>query len=88
MGYTLNVDHWDWVDPESQKVIRLRKGDEVPSEVLSQEGVDADELSKGWRPLFLSNEDVRESGAQIESARTSGADAGVRSTSPKAAESK
>jgi hypothetical protein len=79
MGYTLNVDHWDWVDPESQKVIRLRKG---------EEGVDADELSKGWRPLFLSNEDVRESGAQIESARTSGADAGVRSTSPKAAESK
>ena len=87
MSYTLNVDHWDWVNPETQKVVRLRKGDDVPAEVLDQEGIDVKVLSEGFRPVFLSKKDVRESGAQVESARTSGEGAGVRSESPKVAES-
>ena len=63
-GYTLNVDHWDWVNPEDQKVLRLRKGDDVPEEVLNQDGIDVEALSTSWRPVFLAKEDVRESGAQ------------------------
>lgn len=58
MGYTLNVDHWDWVNPETNKVTRLRKGDDVPTEVLDQEGIDKDELLKGTRPVLLSKEDA------------------------------
>jgi hypothetical protein len=52
-GYTLNIDHWDWVDPETQKVTRLRRGDTVPAGVVNQEGVDKDEVTKGPRPVFL-----------------------------------
>jgi hypothetical protein len=52
-GYTLNIDHWDWVNPETQKVLRLRHGDKVPSEVVNQEGVDTEEVTKGPRPVFL-----------------------------------
>jgi ribonuclease I len=88
MGFTLNVDHWDWVNPETQKVVRLRRGDEVPSEVLDQEGIDVKELSSSWNPVFLSAQDSPAEGqAQQESARTSGEGAGVRSQSPKVAES-
>jgi hypothetical protein len=51
--YTLNIDHWDWVDPETQKVTRLRRGDTVPVGVVNQEGVDKDEVTKGSHPVFL-----------------------------------
>lgn len=56
MGYTLNFDMWNWVNPETQKVTKLSKGDEVPAEVLNQEGVDVDALSQGFNPVFLKSE--------------------------------
>jgi hypothetical protein len=67
MGYVLNYDCWDWVDPENQKVTKLVKGDEVPAKILDQEGIDKDELTKGTNPVLLSKEEVRESGAQASS---------------------
>lgn len=88
MGFTLDIDHWDWVNPETQKVLRLRRGDEVPSEVLDQEGIDTDELTQGFRPMFLKgqSEEVREqAGPKTESAATSQE---AQSSSPKRAESK
>lgn len=74
MGYTLNVDHWDWVDPETQKVVRLRRGDKVPANVLSQEGMDEEELTKGNRPVLLkgTGDDEREAaGPRTEAEQTS-----------------
>lgn len=53
MAHTLNIDFWDWVNPETQKVVKLRKGDEVPAEVLNQEGIDVEELSNGRAPMLL-----------------------------------
>jgi hypothetical protein len=98
MAYLLNVDQWDWVNPETQKVIRLRRGDEIPGEVLEQEGVDVESLTapRARVPIFLDSgsdagkrtEEARESSTDdttVESARTSGA---ARSPSPKVAESK
>lgn len=57
-SYTLNVDHWDWVNPETQKVLKLRRGDEVPPEVLDQEGIEIDELTGDdvRFPMFLKKE--------------------------------
>jgi hypothetical protein len=63
MGYTLNVDQWDWIDPETQKVTRLRRGDKVPSVVLAQEGIDEEELTKGNFPILLKGEDTESSPA-------------------------
>ena len=90
MAYTLNIDHWDWVNPETQKVVRLRRGDEVPAEVLDNEGIDKDALSGSWNPVFLKAEDSPAQGqvSQSDAARASGTEGGVRSESPKVAESK
>ena len=97
MAYLLNVDAWDWVNPETQKIIRLRRGDEIPGEVLEQEGIDIEALTTRARvPVFLDSgsdagkraEGARESDTDdttVESARTSGQ---ARSSSPKVAESK
>jgi hypothetical protein len=52
-GYTLNADYWDWTNPDTQKVLRLRRGDTLPAEVVNQEGIDTDEATKGPRPNFL-----------------------------------
>lgn len=74
MGYTLNVDHWDWVDPETQKVVRLRRGDAVPANILSQEGMDEEELTKGFRPVLLKGtgeDEARAAGPKTESAASS-----------------
>ena len=74
MGYTLNVDFWDWVDPETQKVVRLRRGDEVPAKVLSQEGIDEEELTKGLRPILLKgtgDDERREAGPKTPAASAS-----------------
>ena len=90
MGYTLNVDHWDWVNPETQKVTRLRRGDEVPAEVLDNEGIDIDVLSDPntqLRPMFLKGEDSpAPASSASEAGRASGEKAGVRSSSPQVTE--
>lgn len=87
MGYTLNVDHWDWVNPETQKVVRLRRGDEVPGEVLNQEGINLEELEVGRNPIFLkqSSDESREAGPKTEAEATSQQ---ATSSSPKRAEGK
>lgn len=85
MAWLLNVDQWDWINPETQKVHRLRRGDKVPGEVLEQEGIDIDELTTRARvPIFVKDESNVDSSPN-ESARTSGE---ARSSSPKVAESK
>jgi hypothetical protein len=67
-AYTLNIDHWDWVHPETQKVTRLRRGDAVPAEVLNQEGVDKDEVTKGPHPVFLAVQvEKEETSKRVES---------------------
>lgn len=85
MAYRLNVDMWDWVNPKTQKTVQLRKGDEVPQEVLDQEGVNVEELEKGRFPMFLRDEDKRETGSPSSAAKAS---AQSSSSSPKVAESK
>lgn len=70
MAYRLNVDMWDWVNPETQKVLRLRRGDEVPAEVL-ETAEDKEAFFAGPRPVLLRDEDVRETGAPTEAATVS-----------------
>jgi hypothetical protein len=59
MANILNVDLWDWVHPETQKVYRLRKGDEVPAEVLDFTD-DKESFFAGPRPVLLRQDDSRE----------------------------
>jgi hypothetical protein len=96
MGYTLNVDLWEWVNPETQKVTKLNRGDEVPAEVLEQDGVDAEQLSSGRNPTFLKDDsegaqeakaakEAPDNDSTNESARTA---TSGQSSSPKVAEKK
>lgn len=74
MGYTLNVDLWNWVNPETQKVVQLRRGDKVPSEVLQQDGIDVDALCEGPKPVFLKgtgDDEKREAGTPTRAASES-----------------
>lgn len=57
MAYTLNIDTWDWINPETQKVTKLRKGDDVPQEVLNQDGIDIEEMTKGRNPQLLTKQE-------------------------------
>lgn len=59
MANILNVDHWDFVNPETQKVLKLRKGDEVPAEVLGFME-DQEAFFAGPRPVLLKKEEARE----------------------------
>lgn len=68
MAYTLNIDTWDWVNPETQKVTRLRKGDEVPAEILNQDGIDIEEMTKGRNPQLLTKQE--EARASVPTAAT------------------
>ena len=79
MAYTFNGDFWSWINPETQKPLVLRRGDEVPQEVLDQEGVNVEEMSKGYAPMFLKSDEpkareLKESDSENtnESARTLG----------------
>jgi len=80
-GYTLNVDHWDWVDPETQKVHRLRRGDDVPAGVLDQEGIDVEEMSSGRAPQLLKKHSAEGEQARAEGT-TPAATAQTQASSP------
>lgn len=67
MANILNYDHWDWVHPETNKVLRLRKGDVVPDEVLSF-SEDKEAFFVGPRPVLLKGEDAKEARAESASA--------------------
>lgn len=82
MGYTLNIDHWDWVDPETQRVVRLRRGDKVPANVLSQEGMDEEELTKGFRPILLEGDGDDEKRAAGTSPATAAGAESQKANSP------
>ena len=80
MGYTLNVDMWHWVNPETQKVIRLSRGDDVPQEVLDQEGIDIESMTSGRAPQLLKKHSAE--GEQARGDRNTAADASAQANSP------
>ena len=71
MANILNVDHWDWVHPETQKITRLNRGDEVPAEILSFTEDGGDSMFQGRNPVLLKTEDSRESGSKTEASAAS-----------------
>jgi hypothetical protein len=85
MSYRLNVDMWHPVHPETQKIHRLSRGDEVPDWALDNEGIDIDALTTGARnPLFVKDEsDVRAATPGTQPGKELSENAGVRSESPK-----
>lgn len=71
MASILNVDHWDWVDPETNRVVRLRRGDEVPERVLGF-SEDREAFFLGRNPVMLKGEDAKEvAGPKTEAAAAS-----------------
>lgn len=89
MAYTLNIDTWDWINPETQKVLRLRKGDDIPEEVLAQEGIDIEEMTKGRNPqLVAKHSDEGEAVRSEPRSEAATASAQGSASSPKRAESK
>ncbi|HJS81851.1 MAG TPA: hypothetical protein VJ742_03355 [Nitrososphaera sp.] len=83
MATILNVDHWDWVHPETQKVTRLRRGDEVPAEVLSFIEDGGDSMYGGRNPVLLKTGDAREAGPKTEASVVSQGDKNTETPSPK-----
>lgn len=57
MAYRLNIDMWHPVNPETQKIVRLSKGDEVPDWALDNEGIDLDVLTSSRVPMFIKDEE-------------------------------
>lgn len=82
MPNILNVDHWDWVHPETQKVIRLRRGDEIPAEVLSFTDDGGDSMFQGPHPVILKTENPLEAGPKTEAAITSQGNKDTETPSP------
>lgn len=77
-GYKLNVDMWQVVNPEDQKIHRLSRGDEVPSWALP-EGDDLKAVTEGVRnPLFVKDESDVPTGRSVAAEEASQA----RSESP------
>lgn len=56
MANILNADLWDWVDPETSKVTRLRRGDEVPDRIISFTEDGGKSMFEGWRPVLTKSE--------------------------------
>jgi hypothetical protein len=74
MTSILNIDHWDWVDPETNRVVRLRRGDEVPDRVLSF-SEDPEAFYLGRNPVMLKGEGAKEAaGPKSEAAAASQGD--------------
>ena len=75
--YYLEYDFWDYAVPNSMTTVQMRKGDEIPAEVLAVfSGPEA--FVAGDRPSARAVEDEpegfasseRESGAQVASSHT------------------
>lgn len=80
MAYRLNVDMWHVVNPETNKIHRLSKGDEVPGWALENEGVDLDVLLNSRVPVFVKDEE--DAGPRSQAADSASQSGGIRSESP------
>lgn len=81
-GWLLNVDMWHPVEPETNKIHRLSRGDKVPSWALP-EGDDLEAVTTQARvPMFVKDES--DAGPRNTAADAAGEAGGVKSASPQA----